>query len=353
MSEQNRSTGGEQPLARPGSGPDEPEGVDSTPENGPTGNEDPTREIAAEDPTREIVAGGAPAEDSSGEDGERAGAEVAELDEFRRRIRIKDRHVRELYDELTAARLAVDEAHAKVEAGELLMRDLQEERARLKERLRGFEEEERRRRRRREGRDRRVARLEREIERREEGIRRLEDLLEGRDREVEAYDEEVQSVVSRKDAALEEALRRVEGLERDLEEREETVANLRATIDRMQAELDLEYELRRRMADPANRLRTGIDLFNDSEHLQEVGSISMSRDQPEVHVAPGKEGDEPPVILTFTWRDGTWRTYAANPGLAVEEPRVYQMSSGEDLSGVDREPSNAHIGPGGRVILGL
>jgi hypothetical protein len=29
------------------------------------------------------------------------------------------------------------------------------------------------------------------------------------------------------------------------------------------------------------------------------------------------------------------------------------MGAGEDLSGVEREASNAHIGPGGRVLLGL
>ena len=232
------------------------------------------------------------------------------------------------------------------------MRDLEEERERLKERLREFEEEERKRRRWREGQDRRVARLEREIERREESIRNLEDLLEEKENERIAHDREAQDLLARKDAALGDALRRVEGLERDLEEREEMIAGLTATIEGMRAEMDLEHEMRRRVAGPANRLRAGIDLFNDSEQLQEVASISKSLGQPDVRVVLEQDA-EPAVILTFTWGDVTWRAYAANPGLAVEEPRVYQTGAGEDLSGVHREPSNARVGPEGRVILGL
>jgi ribonuclease Y len=306
---------------------------------GPATNEGSTEEAALEEDLPE--------------DGEGPDAETTDHDEFRRRLEAKDRHIKELYDELTAVRLAVDEAGAKVEACELRVRDLEEERERLKERLREFEEEERKRRRWREGQDRRVARLEREIERREENIRNLEDLLEEKENERFALDREAQDITARKDAALGDALRRVEGLERDLEEREEMVAGLTATIEGMRAEMDLEYEMRRRVAGPANRLRAGIDLFNDSEQLQEVASISKSLGQPEVRVDLEKVGAEPPVILTFTWGDVTWRAYAANPGLAVEEPRVYQTGAGEDLSGVHREPSNARIGAGGRVILGL
>jgi chromosome segregation ATPase len=285
--------------------------------------------------------------------GEESGEEIANRNDLPRRLEAKDRHIRELYDELAAVRLAVDEARAKVEARELRVRDLEEERERLKERLRELEEEERKRRRWREGQDRRVARLEREIERREENIRNLEDLLQEKENESFAHDREAQDLAARKDAALGDALRRVEGLERDLEEREEMVAGLRDTIETMQDEMDREYETRRRVAGPANRLRAGIDLFNDSEQRQEVASISKSLGQPEVRAVLEEEGAEPAVILTFTWGDVTWRAYAANPGLAVEEPHVYQIGAAEDLSGVHREPSNAHIGPEGRVILGL
>jgi ribonuclease Y len=64
-------------------------------------------------------------------------------------------------------------------------------------------------------------------------------------------------------------------------------------------------------------------------------------------------GEEPAVLLTFTWQGYTWQTYAADPGLAVEEPRVYLKDAGEDLSGVNRQLPNARVGPGGRVVLGL
>ena len=282
---------------------------------------------------------------------EDAGADAGEL---RRRLEARKRHLDELYDEISTLRLDADEARVRAEASGARVRELEEERARLRERIGEFEEEERRRRRRREGQDRRVARLGRELERRDAEIERLQTLVEERAGEIEAHGREAKDLASRKDVALEEALRRIEGLERDLEEREGVAADLRGTIDRLRAELDLEYELRRRMAEPENRLRAGIDLFNESEHLRSVGSISKSLGSPEVHVALGPaDADEPPVVLTFTWQGITWQSYAANPGLAVEEPRVYQTGAGEDLSGVDHEPPNARLGPGGRVFLGL
>ena len=315
-------------------GPDRPERADGPPESD---------ELAADDPAEDLA-------EESGRDG--ADAEVTDPETLWRQLRAKDWHIRELYEELAAARLAADEAVAKAEAGQSRVGDLEEERARLKERLSALEEEERRRRRQREGQDRRVARLEREVQHRETEIQHLKDLLESSEEEMEARDREAQRLISRKDTALDNALERIEGLQRDLEERENEVAELRGTIDELRAALDLEYERRRRMAEPENRLRAGINLFNESEHLHSVGSISKSLGNPEVHVAL-EDGPEPPVILTFTWGDVTWRAYAANPGLAVEEPRVYQISAGEYPSGPDREPPNAHISLDGRVVLGL
>ena len=281
-----------------------------------------------------------------------SGAEVKDPDEIRRRLEAKDQYIQELHEELAVARVTADEARARAEAGELRVRKLEEDRGQLREKVRRFEEEERGRRRRREGQDRRVARLERELERRENDIRHLEDLLEENEEVLADQSREAQEAASRKDAALEEALRRIEGLERDLEGREVEVAQLKATVDEARAELNHEYDLRQRLAEPENRLRAGIMLFNDSEHHQEVASISKSLGQPEVHVSLGS-GDEPPAILTFTWRDITWRTYNANPGPEVKEPRVYLEAAGEDLAGVKREPSNAHVDSGGRVLLGL
>ncbi len=304
-------------------------------------------ESVTEDRTGEV-----PAEEAldAGRDG--ADVDIGDPDELRRRLGAKDQHIKELYEELAVVRIATDEARARAEADELRVQDLEEERERLRESLRELEEEERRQRRQREGQDRQVARLEREMERREANIRRLEDLVAKKKDEMAARSQESEALIARKDAALEAALRKVEGLEHDLEEREEEATELKATIDKMRAELDLEYELRRRMAEPENRLRAGIVLFNNSERLQEVGSISKSLGQPEVYVSLG-DGDEPPTILTFTWQDVSWRTYAANPGFAVEEPRVYQTGAGEDPSGIDRKPPNAHIDPDGQVVLGL
>jgi ribonuclease Y len=278
--------------------------------------------------------------------------ETSDPEELKARLGIKDNHIRELLEQITASRLAADEAHASKEASEGHIAALERDRARLKERVRDLEEEARGRRRRREGLERQVARLQRELERKEGEISRRDYLIDLRSEEIEVLGSESEEQVARKEGALEDALRRIEGLERDLEERENKIVELRATIEELQGELEAEYEQRERIAEPANRLRAGIDLFNDSEQRRSMNSLSRQLGQPEVHVDL-EEGDEPPVLLTFTWQGVTRQTYAANPGLGVEEPRVYLKSTGENLSGVDREPPNARVGPGGRVLLGL
>jgi hypothetical protein len=225
----------------------------------------------------------------------------------------------------------------------------------MREQVRLYEEEDRRRRRRREGVDRRVGRLERELERREEEIERLTELLERREGEMDLYGREAEDVVSRKDVALRDALRRVEGLECDLEERESEAAELRSTVAELRAELDLEYELRRRMAEPANRLRAGIDLFNASEHALAVASVSRTLGAPEVRVDLAEGGEEPPVVLRFLWRGEapSLRVYLSNPGLAVEEPRVYLQAADDTPNLARRDLPNARADAEGRVSLGL
>jgi ribonuclease Y len=278
--------------------------------------------------------------------------ETSDPEELKARLGIKNNHIRELFEQITASRLAADQARASREASERHIASLERERARLKERIRDLEEEARGRRRRREGLERQVARLQREIERKDGEIARRDYLLARRAEGMEDLRLDSEELASRKDQALEDALRRIEGLERDLEERENEVSELRATIKDLRNELDAEFEVRRRLAEPANRLRAGIDLFNESEQRQSMNSLSRTLGQPEVHVDLDK-GEEPPVLLTFTWQGVTRQTYAANPGLAVEEPRVYLEEAGEDLSGVERQPPNARVGPGGRVLLGL
>ena len=141
-------------------------------------------------------------------------------------------------------------------------------------------------------------------------------------------------------------------MERDLEERDGEISNLRTTIERLRGDLEAEQELHGRLADPANRLRAGIELFNESGHRHTINSLSRTLGQPEVHVELD-DGDEPPAVLAFTWQGFTWQTYVSDPGPAVEEPREYLKSAGEDLSGVDRKPPNARVGPGNRVVFGL
>ncbi|MGH3087630.1 MAG: hypothetical protein ACRDSJ_09975 [Rubrobacteraceae bacterium] len=276
----------------------------------------------------------------------------ADIEELRTRVGIKDNHIRELYEKLTAAQLSADEARAKSEAGQERIEALLRERDKLKEKISTLEEELREWRRDRQRHERQVERLERELERRDGETSRLDRLLKRRDDEMETLTFETDTLVARKESALRDALRRVAGLERDLEEREDRVSDLETTVEQLRSQLQEEREARERLAEPANRLRSGIDLFNDSSHRETVNSLSRTLGQPNVHVRLA-EGEEPPAILIFTWRGVTWQSYASNPGLAVEEPRVYLKDAGEDLSGVEEEPPNARVGPGGKVLLGL
>ncbi len=276
--------------------------------------------------------------DGSGRD---VGEEILGVEDLKLRLGIKNNHIRELYDRLAEAELVADESRVVRETAERRMQDLSRQRDQLGQRIQDFEDEERRRRRNRDDQDRQAARAAREIERRDAEISRLEQLLAAREHELESLEREAG-----------DARQRIEGLQRDLEERETETADLRATIDGLRGELEEEYERQRRLAEPANRLRAGMVLFNESQQIRAVHSLSRDLGQPEVHVAL-EEGEEPPAILTFTWQGITWQTYAANPGIAVQEPRVYLVSAGEDLSGVDRPSPNAHLGPGGRVVLGL
>jgi ribonucrease Y len=283
---------------------------------------------------------------------ETGGSEFPDPEELMARLGLKDNLIRELYEEITAFRLAADEARASKEAGEEHIEALERECAGLKERVRDLEEEARDRRRRRENSGRQIARLERELERKEGEISHRDSLLERRTEQMEAASQRAEELASRKDLALQDALRRVDGLERDLEEREEEISDLNTTIEVLRGDLQAEQELRGRLADPANRLRAGIDLFNESSQRNAMNALSRTMGQPEVHVELD-EGDEPPALLTFTWQGVTWQTYVSDPGPGVEEPRVYLKSAGENLSGVDRKPPNARVGPGDRVMLGL
>lgn len=272
--------------------------------------------------------------------------------ELRTRIGIKDNRIKELLEEVTAFRVAADEARAAREAGQDHVEAIERDRERLRERVRELEAESRGRWRRREGSERKISRLEREIERKDGEIARRDHLLKRAAEDLEEANRAAREESSRKEDALRMALGRVEGLERDLEGREAEISTLQAQIESLKTELTAERELREALADPDNRLRAGIELFNDSEGRESVNALSRTLGRPEVHISLG-EGEEPPAIISFTWQNVTYQTYAADPNPAVRPPRVYLESSGEDLSGVDREPPNARVVAGGRVALGL
>ena len=301
-----------------------------------------------------------PREDAGPVDGEEEPNNAAEVDrgdisdpdELRARLVIKDNRIRELYEEITASRLVADEARASKEAGERHVGSLEQEGARLKERIGDLEEEVGGRRRRREGLERQVARLERELDRKDGEISHRDYLLERRSEEMDGVNQRAGELASSKDLALQDALRRVDDLERDLEVKEGEISELKTTVENLRGDLETEREVRGRLADPANRLRAGIDLFNESEQRRSVSALSRTLGRPEVHVDLDA-GDEPQVLLTFTWQSVTWQAYVSDPGPDVEEPRVYLKGAGEDLSGVDSKPPNARVGPGERVTLGL
>lgn len=284
---------------------------------------------------------------------EAAGYEsITDPAELRARLEVKDGHVRELYEEITRFRLAADEARAARGALEERVRSLEEERERLRERVRELEREERGRWRRRESQERRISRLEREVERRDEKLDRQDGLLRRKEEEIRNLEAEIANLRSGRERALEEALRTVEGLQRDLEERESEADELRSEVRELEDRLEEERERHRRLAEPENRLRAGIELFNSSVKMRTVRSISKSFGRPEVRAELG-EGEEPPVLITFRWPEISRQTYAANPGLAVEEPRVYLKDEDEDEPGSGVKPPNARVGPDGRVALGL
>jgi hypothetical protein len=140
----------------------------------------------------------------------------------------------------------------------------------------------------------------------------------------------------------------------DLEERLQRAEE----VNRQQTrELEEALESLRKVSDPEQRLRSGVSLFNASEHTRAVASISKAFGLPKVHVgADGGSGSSvrKPVI-TFVWSDMAWRRYVSDPTEGVEEPRVYLIGAGDEPSDIDNsglEP-NARMDAQGRLILGI
>ena len=152
------------------------------------------------------------------------------------------------------------------------------------------------------------------------------------------------------DAARLLAEERVEDLEGRLRRAEEV--NQRHT-----RELEEALESLKKVSDPEQRLRSGISLFNASEHTRAVASISKALGLPKVHVGPdgGSDSSVKKPVITFVWSDMAWRRYVSDPTEGVEEPRVYLIGAGDEPSDVDRPglESNARMDAQGRLILGV
>ena len=79
--------------------------------------------------------------DGTGEETGEVREETSDPEELKARLQIKNNHIRELFEQITASRLAADEARASKEASDGHIAALERDRARLKERIRALEEE--------------------------------------------------------------------------------------------------------------------------------------------------------------------------------------------------------------------
>src|SRR5918995_1818407 len=142
---------------------------------------------------------------------------------------------------------------------------------------------------------------------------------------------------------------------------EEKVQDLEATLEAAREESRRNAEALRnalenldRLSDPERRLREGIALFNESEHVSTVASISRAFGLPKVHAALD-EGTPGKPTLTFLWGDMAWRRYVSDPTEGVEEPRVYLTGTGEDPAEVEAssQQPNARMDSNGRLMIGV
>ena len=140
---------------------------------------------------------------------------------------------------------------------------------------------------------------------------------------------------------------RIQDLEVRLREAQEE--SRRATED-----LESALESLNRLSDPERRLREGISLFNASEHVRTVASISKALGLPRVH-AGLDEGTPGRPTLTFLWDDMAWRRYVSDPTEGIAEPRVYLAGTGDEPAEIDESVHrpNARMDSTGRLTLGV
>lgn len=111
----------------------------------------------------------------------------------------------------------------------------------------------------------------------------------------------------------------------------------------------------RSLSDTGNRLREGLSLFNETEHLPVVVAIRKSLGDPEVYAGLQDNGGTSVPAITFVWPGMGWRRYVADLDHGGEEPRVYLAGDGEYTAEapVGGAQPNARLDAAGRLALGV
>ncbi len=147
-----------------------------------------------------------------------SGRDAAESIELKARLRVRERHLEELHDELAKARLEADEQRAARVAAEERVRALERRASVLDKRVRYYQREERARSGVSRREQRRARRLGRALDRREAEKLRLKERLSAKGEEISNLRSRERSLSARRDDALERAVRRVRELERELDQ---------------------------------------------------------------------------------------------------------------------------------------
>ena len=148
--------------------------------------------------------------------------------------------------------------------------------------------------------------------------------------------------LQRKQARLETENARAEDRIRELED---LLAGAQEENGRLAGDL-------RKLAEPGERLRAGVELFNSSEHTRVVSSISKAFGPPEVHVGLD-DGTPGTPEITLSWGEFSWRRYAADLTEGVEGPRVYLTASGDEPLRAGTVQPNARADERGRITMGV
>lgn len=106
---------------------------------------------------------------------------------------------------------------------------------------------------------------------------------------------------------------------------------------------------------PADLLREGIALFNDTEHVKVIEAVSKSLGEPEIYAELESQGGTAGTpVITLLWAGMGWRRYVAEPR-GASEPKVYLAGYGEgdDLPPLPDSGPNARLDARGLLSLGI